>query len=114
MNKTRTGLRTIVSMVVCLSFLGSLGCAGPSPTRDLFLTISQPSDGAVLNGDTVIVEGKTISGGIASVNGEVAKVDNEGNFRVIVSLDEGVNFVEIVVSDSEGNEESELLTVFRE
>ena len=114
MNKIRNGSRTIVSMLVCLSFLGSLGCAGPSPTRDLFLTISQPSDGAVVNGDTVMVEGRTTSVGIASVNGEVAEVDKEGNFRVIVSLDEGVNFVEIVASDSEGNEESALLTVFRE
>ncbi len=101
-------------MLVCLSFLGSLGCAGPWPTGELFLTISQPSDGAVVYGDTVMVEGKTILGGIASVNGEVAEVDSKGNFRVIVSLDEGVNFVEIVASDSEGNEESELLTVFRE
>jgi len=41
-------------------------------------------------------------------------VDNKGNFTVTVSLEEGVNFIEIIASGAEWDEKPLLFTVFCE
>ncbi len=46
-----------------------------------------------------------------SVNGELAEVDEEGNFTMMVVLEEGPNIIEVIASDLEGNEESRTLVI---
>jgi hypothetical protein len=48
------------------------------------------------------------------VNGELAEVDNQGNFTTLVVLEEGPNLIEVVASDLEGNQESHTLVTIYE
>ena len=114
MGKANNNLKIIICILTCLSFLAIPACAKPSPSVGLFLTISEPNDGSIVNSESLMVKGKTSAGAVASVNGEVAVVDDKGNFSGTVLLEKGANLIEIIASDAEGNEESLLLTVFRE
>jgi len=79
---------------------------GPSP-QSLFLEISQPSDGAEISTSPITVSGITIPEAVVSVSVnddlEIADVDEDGNFSVVVTLEEGPNLVEVVASDAYGN-----------
>jgi len=81
----------------------------------LFLTVTQPLDGAQVNTNSILVAGATSPGAVVSVlvNDEVmvADVDQNGNFSVAVSLEEGPNFIEVIASDQHGNEKSTVLAV---
>lgn len=82
----------------------------PTPTP-LFLSVVTPLDESVLTTKEVIVSGKTLATAIASINGILTSVNNEGDFSSIVTLDEGPNILEVVVSDIRGEEVGMILTV---
>jgi len=83
----------------------------PTPKPEFFLTVTQPADDSIINADKVEVRGRTTRGAIVSVNGELAEVDEEGNFTMMVVLEEGPNIIEVIASDLEGNEESCTLVI---
>ena len=85
--------------------------ATPTPEPAPFLEIRGPSDGSIVQIDGVVVHGLTLVGGLVSVNGVVADVDEEGSFRIVVALEPGENVIEIVARDSSGNRREEKLTV---
>ena len=103
--------------------LGAVGCAeeettpSPSPTPTaLSLEITQPEDGAEVSTSPINVTGKTIPGAVVSASiddtVEIADVDQNGNFSVTVVLEEGLNLIEVIASDQQGNEKYSSVTIF--
>jgi uncharacterized protein YfaP (DUF2135 family) len=76
-----------------------------------FLEIEGLSDENVVYGDTVYARGKTSPDAIVSVNGVIIPVDADGNFELILTLEEGPNSVNVVASDLDGNEISQLIEI---
>jgi len=71
------------------------------------LTVIAPEDGLHINNESVEVAGNVVDNyGIAEliVKGESVPVDEEGNFRIKVLVDEGENTIEIRAIDFAGNE----------
>lgn len=90
--------------------------ATPMPTETVFsLEISQPLNEAQVAADTVVVIGRTAPNAVVSllVNEEIeiADVDQNGNFSVTITLEEGPNLIEVIASDQYGNEDSITLVV---
>ena len=119
--------RTVVTLVMVLLLVLIAACAptpekvtpppGPEPSppempkTGFFLTVTEPADNSIINTDKVEVRGRTTPGAVVSVNGELVEVDEEGNFTMMVALEEGPNIIEVIASDLEGNEESRILVV---
>lgn len=114
------------TMVLVLSMVFATGCAGsespittpatPETTSEisdsgLFLTVTQPANESIINTDRVEVIGITAPGAVVSVNGNPTKVDEEGNFTMMVVLEEGPNLIEVIASDVQGNQESHPLAL---
>jgi len=57
------------------------------------------------------VKGVTTADATVSVKGSLVDVGADGKFSTTVSLEEGPNSIEVVASDSQGNENSQVLTV---
>jgi hypothetical protein len=117
----RTAIILIICGILALSLTGT-GCneeeitSSPSPAQAaLFLTVTQPSDGAQVSTSSILVVGTTNPGAVVSVlvNDKVtiADVDQNGAFSVAVSLEEGPNFIEVIASDQEGDEKSSTIAV---
>ncbi len=111
-----------MTIILAISLLGIVaGCAQPPeatpapspgiPPTGFFLTVSQPADGSIVDIGSVEVTGRTSPEAIVSVNGELVEVDGEGNFTIMVVLEEGPNIIEVIASDLEGNEESRTLVI---
>ena len=83
----------------------------PTPKPEFFLTVTQPADNSIISADEVEVRGRTTPDAVVSVNGELVDVDGEGNFTMMVALEEGPNIIEVIASDLEGNEESHILVI---
>ena len=112
---------TLLALVVVLA----VGCAGaptpaptptptvtPTPPVGLFLEVTEPLDESVVTTSPVRVSGTTIPDVVLSVNGEIVEVDEQGNFTIMVALEEGPNIIEVIASDLEGNEVSKILVIF--
>jgi len=92
------------------------GTPVPSPgATGLFLDITAPEDEAIVETGTVTVVGTTIADAVVTVLiGETIAfptVDETGGFSVDVALEEGLNEIEVVASDWQGNEVDAFLTV---
>jgi len=72
-------------------------------SEKIFLQINEPKDNMTVNDQAVIVIGKTISNGFVFVNDQEFKADSNGSFSTTVILDEGENYILVVVSDEYGN-----------
>ncbi len=134
MVRTRKAGRNAVTLVMILVLVLIAACAPPPgkitptptpasppptpeptppemPKTGFFLTVTEPADNSIINANKVEVGGHTSPGAVVSVNGELAEVDEEGNFTMTVVLEEGPNIIEVIASDLEGNEESHTLVV---
>ena len=104
----------------------TVGCAAeekaptptPTPTPTpaaLFLEIVEPENESTVSTESIIVSGSTIPGAVVSIlvdtEIEIADVDEQGNFSATVTLAEGPNYIEVLASDQEGNEEYSILVV---
>lgn len=83
----------------------------PADDERLFLEIGQPEDESEVTTEAMAVQGTTTPDAVVSVNGAVVEVDAEGAFEAIVTLEEGLNLIEVVASDLTGAEESVDLVV---
>ena len=83
----------------------------PTPTPEFFLAVTQPADDSIIDADKVEVRGRTSPDAVVSINGELVEVDEEGNFTMMVVLEEGPNIIEVIASDLEGNQESHTLVI---
>jgi len=111
----------ILTIMLLALVMGTVGCAeeeaGPTPTPTaLFLELTQPADGAEVSTSPINVTGKTIPGAVVSVSVDDEIIDafnvgQDGKFTVAVTLEEGPNFIEVIASDQQGNEESSSIAV---
>jgi glucodextranase-like protein len=77
----------------------------------LVLQVLAPQDDSVVNAPQVDVIGLAPSEAVVSVNDDILIVGADGRFKTTISLNEGPNLVEVVASDENGNEVSQILTV---
>ena len=77
----------------------------------LKLTVTEPEDNIIVDTDRIEVKGTTGPGAVVSANSEFTTADSQGNFAIVVTLDEGPNIIEVVASDASGNEANLTLTV---
>ncbi|MBI2756987.1 MAG: hypothetical protein HYX52_09795 [Chloroflexi bacterium] len=76
-----------------------------SIARPLFLQLVTPESQDVevaVEQAILLIQGIATPGAVVSVEGELADVDEQGQFRVEVALAEGANTVEVVASDDSG------------
>lgn len=78
----------------------------PTPAEEapVELKVIEPQDESIVYSSPVVVRGTAWPDAVVSVDGQMAEVDEEGNFEVSVSLEEGPNLIEVVASDFRGNE----------
>lgn len=109
--KTR---RNLVALATVLLLVFAVAC-GPAAPATLFLEVTEPEDGSEVSTGDIHVRGSTIPGAMVSVLVDeevwIADVDEDGNFSVIVTLEVGPNYIEVVASDQEGSEEYSTRTV---
>jgi hypothetical protein len=75
------------------------------------LNVTEPADSAIINGDTVTVQGTTTPGATVSVNDNVITADSTGAFSTNVSLDAGPNAIDVIATDDNNNQGEVLLMV---
>ncbi len=90
--------------------------ANPTPTAmfagdSLWLRITSPLDNSVVNNSPVWVRGEAAAWTVISINDAVLLVDESEMFAKEVTLEQGLNLLEIVASDIQGNEISITLVV---
>lgn len=76
----------------------------------LTLVITSPQDNAEVTEPQINLEGSISENAVMTVNDEIYLLDS-GNFSQSLSLQEGANVLQIVVSDDTGNEIDLILTV---
>jgi len=77
-----------------------------------FLEITSPEDPEVIvDTDSILVAGRTTQDAAVSVNDGFVEVDLQGEFETTVHLDEDITFIEVVASNIDGEQLSQLLTV---
>lgn len=114
---TRTPTPTPTPTATATATPTPMPTATPTPTATppssaLFVTITQPADGAFLSDPTCIVKGKTSIGANVSVNGRAAIVDSAGNFSGQVDLVDGAsNVITVTATDAQGNTKTVKITV---
>lgn len=86
----------------------------PPSSQTMFLTISSPKNGEVLTASTTEVKGKTVGGSEVFINDQETKADSNGNFSVLINLDEGENIINIIANDKDGAFKEEEITVIYE
>lgn len=86
----------------------------PETNTPLTLSVLQPPDETVVDTPEIDVIGTAPPDTVITVNDEILLVGPEQRFEVTILLEEGPNLIEIVASDTNGNETSQLLTIFYE
>ena len=72
-------------------------------SEKVFLQISEPKDNVTVANQAITIKGKAISNGFVFVNDQEFRAGLNGNFSTTVILDEGENYILVVVSDEYGN-----------
>lgn len=84
----------------------------PEATGDFFLDIEEPEEvESVVAEATITIVGRTRIDAVLSVNDIFAEVDEDGRFRVLITLEEGPNIIEVIASVETGDELVEILVV---
>ncbi len=81
------------------------------PPPVLALEITGPADGARVSGNSVMVRGLTTPGALVGINDERVAVEPDGGFQVEVGLAPGVNSIQVVAIDTQGNRATQVLSV---
>jgi len=102
--------------VLVLGGVLAVGCSSNDAengdsTTPLPLEVTQPEDESIVNTSEIVVKGETTPDAVVTVNEVVADVDAEGKFSATITLEEGPNTIEVIASDFEGREASEVLSV---
>jgi hypothetical protein len=75
------------------------------------LKVTNPADGADVNTDTIAVKGQTVPAATVSVNDVSGVADASGNFNISISLEQGLNAIDVISSDDSGKEGEVLILV---
>ena len=100
--------------------LTTTGAATPTPlvalpsttAVGLTLELLAPRDGAGVETDAVRVLGITRADAVVGINGVPVEVTSDGSFAYDLQLGEGINLVEVLVTDLSGQTASEQVAVF--
>ena len=84
----------------------------PDTPAPLELELLAPQDGAGVETGALRVLGKTRVDAVVGINGVPVEVSSEGSFTQDISLDEGINLVEVVATDLTGQTAAEQALVF--
>lgn len=76
------------------------------------LNVTEPVDASTINGDTVTVKGHTEPDANVNVNGDSTTADSNGDFTITVSLDEGLNAIDVIATGAQNREGEVLLMVY--
>ena len=115
----RGSVSAIILVAVLLALLS--GCTPPLPEGspeasqampgDSFsLIVTQPADNSFSNTERTEVKGRTSPRAVVTVNEVITTADEQGNFTVAVTLQKGLNIIEVIASDEAGNEATVNLT----
>ena len=88
--------------------------AAPVISGEMWLQVTSPLDGAVLDAPEVDVIGMAPANSVVSIDDDILLMGDDGKFKATIPLDEGPNLIEIVASDMDGNEVSQMLAVVYE
>ena len=77
-----------------------------------FLEVTSPQDGQTVSLSKIQVKGKTVPGSEVWVNENQVTTDKNGNFSVVVSLEEGENYLLIVAGNESGEAEVERVVYY--
>ena len=83
----------------------------PARSGPLQLTITAPADNTVVSEPQVILTGLAPSETVVTINDNLLVVDVTGQFSTTVPLQEGPNELDVLASDSDGNQVSTKLVV---
>jgi uncharacterized protein YfaP (DUF2135 family) len=83
-----------------------------APEVGLPLNLFYPPDGLEVSEDTVIVTGGTNPDAAVAINGIPVEINALGIFSKAVSLEEGVNLIEVVGTDLQADSQSQTVAVF--
>ena len=76
------------------------------------LNLFYPPDGLEVSEDTVTVSGGTNPDAAVAINGIPVEINALGIFSKAVSLEEGVNLIEVVGTDLQSDSQSQTVAVF--
>ena len=79
--------------------------------QPIMLQVLLPQDGSIVDLQQCQVTGTTAPGAVISVNDQILIADADGAFQTTLSLDPGVNLIEVVASNVAGSEAYVELTV---
>jgi hypothetical protein len=75
------------------------------------LNITQPQDETTVSTSTVQVKGVATGDATVSVQGSLVDVGQDGTFSTTVPLELGPNSIQVTASDSQGSDNTQVLTV---
>lgn len=87
-----------------------------SAPKSMNMEIQNPDDELLVFNNTVVVSGKTTpKSSVVIINGQDqlgTEADKDGNFQKVVDLQPGINPIQILAFDTEGNSKSDSRTVY--
>jgi hypothetical protein len=83
-----------------------MASAGP-----VALQVLSPEDSAVVGTQQITVAGSSSPGAVVTVNDDILIAGADGQWQDTVTLEEGLNLIEIIASNTSGSEASVELTV---
>lgn len=104
----------LILLSVLLLSCGSGGNAAGGITKTsgaLTVQLLEPQDGATVGTAAINVRGQAPVDTVVTVNDDILVVGSDNKFETQVTLDEGPNVIEIVASDTNGDEVSFEVTV---
>ena len=90
------------------------GAPAPQPglnVEPVALQVITPQEGAVVNSAQIQVSGTTTPQSVVTVNDQILIAGSDGTFQTTVTLDEGLNLIEVVASNPSGGETFANVTV---
>lgn len=78
---------------------------------EVFLEITSPIENDVVSSSLLLVRGKTVANAEIFVNDKETKANNNGDFSLNITLEEGENVLTVTMNDSQGNYIEKELTV---
>ncbi len=102
------------AIIIALAVTVPLLLGGDGGGEDgLVLKVINPANESVVYTFATQVAGETQPDAVVSVNGSPVEVEADGKFSTAISLEEGPNLIEVIATDYDGKEASELLVVIR-
>ena len=116
--------KRLILGILAIALIGALlgvGCKSKSSNNNndsnnnsstsVTLNINQPQDETTVSTSTVQVKGVTTGDATVDVNGSMVDVGADGAFSTTVTLEQGPNSIQVTASDSQGNENSQIISV---